>query len=68
MAALSTFGGHPAAAAVALANIDLMEREQLCADVRYRIRRVEELTGRSPAGPRDRIEFWPALRGREPAL
>ena len=29
-----TFGGHPVAAAVALANIDLMEREDLCANVR----------------------------------
>ena len=33
--------------------------------LRYRIRRVEELTGRSLASPRDRIEFWLALRGRE---
>jgi len=29
-----TFGGHPVAAAVALANIDVIEREQLCAGVR----------------------------------
>jgi adenosylmethionine-8-amino-7-oxononanoate aminotransferase len=29
-----TFGGHPVAAAVALANIDLMEREDLCGNVR----------------------------------
>ena len=29
-----TFGGHPVAAAVALANIDLLEREELCAHVR----------------------------------
>ena len=28
-----TFGGHPVAAAVALANIDLLEREDLCAHV-----------------------------------
>lgn len=33
--------------------------------LRYRIRRVEELTGRSMASARDRIEFWLALRGRE---
>jgi purine catabolism regulator len=33
--------------------------------LRYRIRRVEQLTGRSLASPRDRIEFWLALRGRE---
>lgn len=36
--------------------------------LRYRIRRVEELTGRSLQSPRDRIEFWLALRGRELAL
>src|ERR1039457_1659242 len=29
-----TFGGHPVAAAVALANIELLEREELCAHVR----------------------------------
>ena len=29
-----TFGGHPVAAAVALANIELFEREELCAHVR----------------------------------
>jgi adenosylmethionine-8-amino-7-oxononanoate aminotransferase len=29
-----TFGGHPVAAAVALANIDIMEREDLCGHVR----------------------------------
>jgi purine catabolism regulator len=33
--------------------------------LRYRMRRVEELTGRSLANARDRIEFWLALRGRE---
>ncbi len=31
-----TFGGHPVAAAVALANIDLIEREDLCGRVRER--------------------------------
>jgi adenosylmethionine-8-amino-7-oxononanoate aminotransferase len=31
-----TFGGHPIAAAVALANLDIMEREDLCAAVRER--------------------------------
>ena len=31
-----TFGGHPVACAVGLANIDIMEREQLCASVRAR--------------------------------
>ncbi|HYM59237.1 MAG TPA: PucR family transcriptional regulator ligand-binding domain-containing protein [Solirubrobacteraceae bacterium] len=33
--------------------------------LRYRIRRVEELTGRSLDCARDRIDFWLALRGRE---
>ncbi len=33
--------------------------------LRYRIRRVESLTGRSVQNARDRIEFWLALRGRE---
>jgi purine catabolism regulator len=33
--------------------------------LRYRIRRVEELTGRDLGSARDRIEFWLALRGRQ---
>lgn len=33
--------------------------------LRYRIRRIEALTGRSLASARDRIDFWLALRGRE---
>ena len=33
--------------------------------LRYRIRRVEELTGRDLGNARDRIDFWLALRGRE---
>ena len=33
--------------------------------LRYRIRRVEELTGRSLDSARDRIDFWLALRGRD---
>jgi purine catabolism regulator len=33
--------------------------------LRYRIRRVEELTGRDLGSARDRIDFWLALRGRE---
>jgi Purine catabolism regulatory protein-like family/PucR C-terminal helix-turn-helix domain/GGDEF-like domain len=33
--------------------------------LRYRIRKVEELTGRNLGSARDRIEFWLALRGRE---
>ncbi len=33
--------------------------------LRYRIRKVEQLTGRDLGSARDRIEFWLALRGRE---
>jgi PucR family transcriptional regulator, purine catabolism regulatory protein len=33
--------------------------------LRYRIRRVEQLTGRDLSKARDRIEFWLALRARE---
>jgi purine catabolism regulator len=33
--------------------------------LRYRIKRIEELTGRDLTSARDRIEFWLALRGRE---
>ena len=33
--------------------------------LRYRIRRVEQLTGRDLSIARDRIEFWLALRARE---
>ncbi|HEU0318663.1 MAG TPA: helix-turn-helix domain-containing protein, partial [Solirubrobacteraceae bacterium] len=33
--------------------------------LRYRLRRVERLTGRDLTCTRDRIEFWLALRGRE---
>jgi purine catabolism regulator len=33
--------------------------------LRYRIRRVEELTGRDLSRARDRIEFWLALRAKE---
>jgi purine catabolism regulator len=33
--------------------------------LRYRIRRIEELTGRDLGSARDRIEFWLALRGKE---
>jgi DNA-binding PucR family transcriptional regulator len=33
--------------------------------LRYRIRRVEELTGRNMSNARDRIDFWLALRGRD---
>jgi purine catabolism regulator len=33
--------------------------------LRYRMRKVEELTGRDLSTARDRIEFWLALRGRD---
>jgi PucR family transcriptional regulator, purine catabolism regulatory protein len=33
--------------------------------LRYRVRRIEELTGRDLGSARDRVEFWLALRGRE---
>jgi purine catabolism regulator len=33
--------------------------------LRYRMRKIEELTGRDLGSARDRIEFWLALRGRE---
>jgi purine catabolism regulator len=33
--------------------------------LRYRIKRIEALTGRDFSHARDRIEFWLALRGRE---
>jgi purine catabolism regulator len=33
--------------------------------LRYRIRRIEDLTGRDLGNARDRIDFWLALRGRE---
>jgi purine catabolism regulator len=33
--------------------------------LRYRIRKVERLTGRSPADARDRLELWLALRAHE---
>jgi purine catabolism regulator len=33
--------------------------------LRYRMRRIEALTGRSLQNARDRIDFWLALRGRD---
>ena len=33
--------------------------------LRYRIRKIEQLTGRDLSSARDRIEFWLALRGSE---
>ena len=45
----------------------LIQRRLYCHrhTLRYRIRKIEELTGRDLASARDRIEFWLALRGRE---
>ena len=43
-----TFGGHPMACAVALANIDVIEREGLCA-ARARERRGLRAYAREPA-------------------
>jgi purine catabolism regulator len=33
--------------------------------LRYRMRKVEELTGRDLSNPFDRMEFWLALRARD---
>ena len=33
--------------------------------LRYRIRKIEQLTGRDPADARDRLELWLALRAHE---
>jgi adenosylmethionine-8-amino-7-oxononanoate aminotransferase len=41
-----TFGGHPMACAVALANIDVMEREDLCGHVRANEGRFREMLER----------------------
>jgi PucR family transcriptional regulator, purine catabolism regulatory protein len=60
MRSLDTFiehNGHWEKAAAAL----FCHRHTL----RYRMRRVEQLTGRDLQSARDRIEFWLALRGRE---
>ena len=69
--------GDPAYAGELLRSLDAYlehnghwERAAALADchrhtLRYRIRRVEQLTGRDLSSPRDRIEFWLALRGRE---
>ncbi len=48
-----TFGGHPVACAVALANIDVIEREGLCEHVRAQRGRVPR-DARQPARPADR--------------
>ena len=48
-----TFGAHPVAAAVALANLDIFEREDLCGHVREHEARVPR-DARRPARPADR--------------
>ena len=48
-----TFGGHPVASAVALANIEMMEREGLCEHVRENEGRAAR-DARGPARPADR--------------
>ena len=48
-----TFGGHPVACAVALANIDMIEREDLCANVLANEGRFRA-DAREPARPADR--------------
>ena len=48
-----TFGGHPVAAAVALANLDIFEREDLCGHVRAQRGRVPR-DARGAARPADR--------------
>ena len=44
-----TFGGHPVAAAVALANLDIFEREDLCGHVRAQRGRVPRARSRACA-------------------
>ena len=44
-----TFGGHPVAAAVALANLDIFEREDLCGHVRAQGGRVPRARSRACA-------------------
>jgi sugar diacid utilization regulator len=44
---------------------EMASTERPLARARYRIRRIETLTGRSLQNARDRIDFWLALRGRE---
>ena len=48
-----TFGGHPVAAAVAMANLDIFEREDLCGHVRAKEGAVPR-DARGPARPADR--------------
>ena len=57
-----TFAGHPVAAAVAMANLDVFEREGLCAHVLDQGRRVQA-DAREPPRPADRRR-----RQRAPAI
>ena len=60
-------GLSPHGAADRVRRLERAARQLYCHrhTLRYRIRRVEELTGRSLDSARDRIDFWLALRGRE---
>ena len=49
-----TFGGHPVSAAVALANLDIFEREDLCGHVREKEGEFREMLDRLARGPADR--------------
>ena len=49
-----TFGGHPVSAAVAMANLDIFEREDLCGHVLEKEARVPRDARRAPRGPADR--------------
>ena len=48
-------------------NWERAARELFCHrhTLRYRIRKIEDLTGRDLSRAQDRIEFWLALRGRQ---
>ena len=43
-----TFGGHPVSAAMAMANLDIFEREDLCLGVRYELHAAVHRRRRSP--------------------
>ena len=49
-----TFGGHPVSAAVALANLDIFEREDLCGHVRAKEAELRQMLNEAPRGPADR--------------
>ena len=49
-----TFGGHPVSAAVALANLDIFEREDLCGHVREKEAEFRGMLDKLQGGPPDR--------------